>query len=290
VAVTAGAGVIRAAIARDGVDAMSRDAARAAAAATEHGPWRSFARLLEGSGHSLAGRPDEAAACLDEGARGAGITAPLVRSLCLAQLAFIALESGDAEDAAALAARGLAAIEGTAAGAEPPAALTFAVSGLVLATRGQLDAARRDIEEATNRLELLPDVAPWYGALARVALARAELRLSDAGRARRLLTEASRLVRRTPGATALQAWVDDAWAQADDYAAGPVACPSVLTRAELRVLRLLPSHLSFREIAARLHVSANTIKTQAHAVYRKLDASSRSQAVANARAMGLLDG
>jgi LuxR family transcriptional regulator, maltose regulon positive regulatory protein len=97
-------------------------------------------------------------------------------------------------------------------------------------------------------------------------------------------------VRRTPGATALQAWVDDAWAQADDYAAGPVACPSVLTRAELRVLRLLPSHLSFREIAARLHVSANTIKTQAHAVYRKLDASSRSQAVANARAMGLLDG
>ena len=52
-----------------------------------------------------------------------------------------------------------------------------------------------------------------------------------------------------------------------------------LTTAELRVLRFLPSHLSFREIAARLHVSANTVKTQAHAVYRKLDASSRSGAV-----------
>jgi len=56
------------------------------------------------------------------------------------------------------------------------------------------------------------------------------------------------------------------------------------------VLRFLPSHLSFREIAERLHVSANTVKTQAHAVYRKLDASSRSTAVARARAVGLLDG
>jgi LuxR family maltose regulon positive regulatory protein len=66
--------------------------------------------------------------------------------------------------------------------------------------------------------------------------------------------------------------------------------PEMLTTAELRVLRFLPSHLSFREIAVHLHVSANTIKTQAHAVYRKLDASSRSQAVQRARSVGLVDG
>jgi ATP/maltotriose-dependent transcriptional regulator MalT len=36
-------------------------------------------------------------------------------------------------------------------------------------------------------------------------------------------------------------------------------------------------------------VSANTVKTQAHAVYRKLDASSRSSAVTRARTVGLLD-
>jgi glycerophosphoryl diester phosphodiesterase len=62
-----------------------------------------------------------------------------------------------------------------------------------------------------------------------------------------------------------------------------------MTIAELRVLRFLPSHLSFREIAARLGVSPNTVKTQAHAVYRKLDASSRSEAVVQARGMGLID-
>jgi LuxR family maltose regulon positive regulatory protein len=62
-----------------------------------------------------------------------------------------------------------------------------------------------------------------------------------------------------------------------------------LTTAELRILGFLPTHLSFREIAGRLYVSANTVKTQAHAVYRKLDAASRSEAVARAMQLGLLD-
>jgi LuxR family maltose regulon positive regulatory protein len=59
--------------------------------------------------------------------------------------------------------------------------------------------------------------------------------------------------------------------------------------AELRILRFLPTHLSFREIGLRLHVSTNTVKTQAHAVYRKLGVSSRSQAVTRAGEIGLLD-
>jgi LuxR family maltose regulon positive regulatory protein len=61
-----------------------------------------------------------------------------------------------------------------------------------------------------------------------------------------------------------------------------------LTTAELRVLRFLPTHYSFQEIAQRLHVSSNTVKTHVHAVYRKLDASSRSEAVAHAAGAGLL--
>ena len=65
--------------------------------------------------------------------------------------------------------------------------------------------------------------------------------------------------------------------------------PSSLTTAELRILRFLPTHLSFREIAERVHVSANTVKSQANAVYRKLDVSGRSEAVSRARQLGLLD-
>ncbi|HXF00789.1 MAG TPA: LuxR C-terminal-related transcriptional regulator [Solirubrobacterales bacterium] len=56
----------------------------------------------------------------------------------------------------------------------------------------------------------------------------------------------------------------------------------------LRIRAYLPSHLSFREIGERIHVSPNTVKTQAQAVYRKLDASSRAEAVVRARDAGLL--
>jgi LuxR family maltose regulon positive regulatory protein len=55
------------------------------------------------------------------------------------------------------------------------------------------------------------------------------------------------------------------------------------------VLQSLPTHLSLREIAAVMRVSENTVKTQAHAIYRKLDASSRSEAVDRAQALGLLE-
>ena len=76
----------------------------------------------------------------------------------------------------------------------------------------------------------------------------------------------------------------------DAFAAGVTGELPALTNAELRVLRFLPSHLTFREIGDRLHVSANTVKTQALSAYRKLDVGSRSEAVARGRAVGLLDG
>ena len=62
-----------------------------------------------------------------------------------------------------------------------------------------------------------------------------------------------------------------------------------LTTAELRVLLLLPTHLSFPELARRLNVSANTVKTHARAVYRKLGATSRAEAVTRAGEAGLID-
>ncbi len=62
---------------------------------------------------------------------------------------------------------------------------------------------------------------------------------------------------------------------------------SSLTAAELRLLPLLPTHLSFREIGERLYLSTNTVKTQAYSVYRKLGVSSRSEAVTRTRQLGL---
>ncbi|WP_326580296.1 LuxR C-terminal-related transcriptional regulator [Actinacidiphila glaucinigra] len=61
-----------------------------------------------------------------------------------------------------------------------------------------------------------------------------------------------------------------------------------LSPGERRILRALCGPLTLREIAAELHVSRNTVKTQVSAVFRKLGTHSRSGAVARARECGML--
>jgi LuxR family transcriptional regulator, maltose regulon positive regulatory protein len=70
---------------------------------------------------------------------------------------------------------------------------------------------------------------------------------------------------------------------------GPGAPPrDELSDAELRVVRYLPSNLTASEIASELIVSANTVRTHMRHIYAKLDAHSRSEAVARARELGLV--
>jgi DNA-binding CsgD family transcriptional regulator len=63
---------------------------------------------------------------------------------------------------------------------------------------------------------------------------------------------------------------------------------STLTAAELRLLPLLTTHLSFREIGERMYLSRHTVKSHAMSIYRKLDVTSRNAAVERARGLGLL--
>ena len=61
-----------------------------------------------------------------------------------------------------------------------------------------------------------------------------------------------------------------------------------LTHGETRVLNYLPTNLSAREIAGELYLSVNTVKTHQRHLYQKLGARSRTQAVEQARILGLL--
>lgn len=61
-----------------------------------------------------------------------------------------------------------------------------------------------------------------------------------------------------------------------------------LSDAELRVLGYLPSNLTASQVASELVVSANTVRTHMRHIYAKLDAHSRSEAVARAREIGLV--
>jgi LuxR family maltose regulon positive regulatory protein len=279
------AALLRAAVAGEGVAGMGTDAARAYALEPEDSPWRPLCCLLDGVSRHLTGDPDGAEERLLEGVRRGTIAAPNIQTLCLAQLALVAVDRDDWESAAGYSARSLSQVEHYALRDYPTSALVFAASAAVRARRGRVEEAQRDADEARRLLGLLTDFAPWYEVETRLALATAAIRLSDAQGARELVASAERYARRMPDAVVVSTWLERIAARLDAGAQGP----SPLTTAELRILGFLPTHLSFREIADQLYVSANTVKTQAHAVYRKLDAASRSDAVTRATELGLLE-
>jgi LuxR family maltose regulon positive regulatory protein len=285
----AGVQAMRAAVARTGIAAMRRDAACGYERLAEGSPWRSLCCLLQGVAMHLQGDATAARPQLEEGARRGAIVAPVVQALCLAQLALLAVDAGDWEQAQLLAARGRSQVERVGLNRHPTCALVFAVSAFVRAYRDRVEEAQSDRRRATELLTRLVDYVPWYDVEVRLVLARAALRLGDVTGTRTLLAEATRAFEPRDDIPVLRTWIDELWAQVEAFTVTELVGPSSLTTAELRVLALMPTHLSFREMGRRLHVSANTVKTHAHAVYRKLDVCSRSEAVVRARSTGLLD-
>ncbi len=250
--------------------------------------WRPLCLLLRAVALHLRGDGAAASPMLEEAVVLSGDTSPILTSTCLGQLAMLAIEQRDWALAVDSTDRALVLLERCELQDEPLSALAFAAAALSRAQQGRVDEAKVALRNGLERLASLGEFVPWYGAEARILLAHASLLLTDVGEARALLAEASRLARRTPDAVIFENWFDQAWAYVDELAETHLSGPASLTVAELRILRFLPSHHSFREIASQLGVSANTVKTQAHAVYRKLDAASRSEAVARALETGLL--
>jgi len=259
------------------------------ASASDATAWRALCRLLQGMALHTAGETEPAAAALEEAARGAAVPAPAIHALCLGELAAVAAESEDWERAGVLVARARAQVDRYALGDHAVMALVFAASALVHAHRGRVDDARADLNEATGLQALLTDFSPSAEAALAVRLARASLRLSEVEPARVQLRTARRLLRALPDAVPLHHATALVAEQLEALAA-PDGLGASMTSAELRILQFLPTHLSFREIGELTYVSANTVKTQANAVYRKLGVSSRSEAVTRARGCGLLGG
>jgi LuxR family maltose regulon positive regulatory protein len=280
--------LMRAALAEQGLAQMGRDAARIRALEPAHGATCSFSRLLAGAAHHLAGNRERARADLEDGVRTSAVTSPQVQAICLAQLALLELDEGDWQEGGALIARARSRVEACGLAEYPTVALVYAVSALVRSHEGPVEDAHRDLRASKKLTGTLVDFVPWYEAEVGLSLARAALGLSDVAGARTLLAKTSRLVRRTPESPTLGTWLAEALAQLE-AATGSAGEGLTLTAAELKVLRMLPTHLSFPAIARHLFVSTNTVKTHARALYRKLDASSRGEAVRQAVAVGLLD-
>jgi LuxR family maltose regulon positive regulatory protein len=113
--------------------------------------------------------------------------------------------------------------------------------------------------------------------------------LSDFGAARTLLREADEILVRRPGLGVFARQAADLRAELSRARGSSALGASALTAAELRLLPMLSTHLSFPEIAQEMFLSRHTVKAEAMAIYRKLGVSSRSQAIGRARELALLD-
>lgn len=202
--------------------------------------------------------------------------------------AAIALDERDDVTAEVLADEAIELIQRAKLEEHPFGATARLVHGIVLGRDGDLAAAA---EEIARGLTLAERAGLWhltaYGSL---ALAEVRQRQHEPAAARRLLTRVRDLLEPLP-----------------DPATGPDRLTQTekalrlratrdrdggayweLSPRELEVLRLLPSSLSQREIAAELYVSFNTVRTHTRVIFRKLGVNSRAEAVARARELGLL--
>ena len=101
------------------------------------------------------------------------------------------------------------------------------------------------------------------------------------------------LLRSLPAGTGLKPYVDELSVRAEAAGAssnGPARQPpgGLLSDRELEALRLLASRLTTTEIAGALFISANTLKSHMKSIYRKLDVSSRADAVREGEARALI--
>jgi LuxR family maltose regulon positive regulatory protein len=124
----------------------------------------------------------------------------------------------------------------------------------------------------------------------RIELTRAHLALADPAAARTLMREIDVLLARRPELGTLAGEAAGLRAQLSRERGPSTPTASALTAAELRVLPMLATHLSFPEIGAEMFLSPHTVKSQAISIYRKLGVSSRNQAVTRSRELGLIDG
>jgi LuxR family maltose regulon positive regulatory protein len=287
--VAGAAAVVRAFLGVDGAEQMRVDAELALAKLPRTNQWYPLALLVRAVALLLA-CDDDADAAFDEAAHAAarmGKAEALV--IALTQRALLAAERGDTAAADELASSTEQIVEKHGIEEYAGNALRMAVSARAHLRAGRWQHARADLDAAQRLLPQL-EALPWLAAQTRLELARAHLATRESAEAQALLAETDSLLRNRVGFDAMKRECVQLRGDVRNVGAAPDGRSSGLTDAELRLLPLLATHLSFREIGERLFVSRNTIKTQAISVYRKLRVSNRSDAVERAAELGLVPG
>jgi LuxR family transcriptional regulator, maltose regulon positive regulatory protein len=285
------AATLRAVSCRRGAEQMRADADEAARkfAAANFVP--GVTPLLQGTARVLCGDLDGGDAFFSdalvlEEERGA----PDIRAVTLCERSLVAMARNQWNHAGAFASRARAQLRQAGIEDSYAAALTGAVQARAALHRGDVLAARRELTDALRLRPLMTYAHPHWAVQARIALIRVQLALDDLAGARTIMREIAEILKRRPDLGTLVGEAQELRTRLAAERSSGTAGASALTAAELRLLPMLSTHLQLQEIAAEMYLSPHTIRAQGKSIYRKLGAASRSQAVARARELGLLEG
>ncbi len=281
------AAALRAILCRRGIGQMRADADEAAqkfAAADIVAP---VAAVCQGLALILSGDLDGGDAYLEHAVSvAAEVGAYETLSDALGERSLLAMARGEWARAEALAGQARTALRRI--GMET--LLDCAVHARAAMHQGDIAVVRQQLVSAQRLRPVVTYAIPHIAVQARVELTRVHLALADIAGARTLIREIDDLLKHRPELGTLVGEAKTLRTHLSAEHAPSIPGASSLTSAELRVLPMLTTHLSFPEIGADLFLSPHTVKSQAMSIYRKLGASSRSQAVARSRELGLLEG
>jgi ATP/maltotriose-dependent transcriptional regulator MalT len=204
-------------------------------------------------------------------------------------LALVALERGRLTFARGHAEKAKAAAGRIGTGRSWLGANASAALGSVLAAEGGLVEAEHELASAERFFS--DEVATVHYTWLLVLLARVRVRRGRLAEANTALRSAREALGEIVDCGAVPALADDVQRELEQ-ANGRASNGEVLkppSEAEVAVLRLLASDLSTREIGERLFLSPNTIRSHTRALYHKLGVHSRTDAIARAAALGLLE-
>ena len=274
---------------REGIDAMERDAASALDELGAGSGMRCATLVMHGYSFLLGGDPDRAdaafALAVDVGLgtnSGAGIVT------ALAARGFCALDRGDWAAVEIFVEEALSAVRQFDLGDYTESSLAFTLAARAALRRGDIEQARDEVTRAARLRPLLTYARPTFSVHELVELARTYVVLEDTAGAREVLRQAHDILRKRSELGLLPKDVDELEAKLDTMRTGNVGASS-LTAAELRLVPLLPTHLTYPQVGTRLHLSRHTVKSQAISIYQKLGVSSRAEAIDRLHEVGLLE-
>jgi LuxR family transcriptional regulator, maltose regulon positive regulatory protein len=245
-------------------------------------------RFALGSSLYLSGETSQARKPLEEALLLTENGQRLVRVITLSFLSFVDTDEGYLEEAESRARAAHALVDRLRPYRIPQTSLAPIALGRVLAERGKLAEAQKELESGLSARRRLPGLSPWPNLIALLALAPVQAARGDRSGAREVLAEARAILESSPDAGVFPELLERQERKLRARRPREGQLDGELTERELDVLRLLGGVLTTRQMAQSLYVAPSTVRTQIKSIYRKLGVSSRGAALEEARARDLI--